>query len=117
MKPFEELVGEDHLFYGVDSDMFKLGWRVFEAIEDESDGLRSYFGCISYVGLPDMVIFRNQPLATVKIEEVIEDAAGEDGWRLVDVEDQHVWLEVGTDYSEDCYPCFYFRYHPKEPKV
>jgi len=38
-----------------------------------------------------------------------------DGYCLVD-EDNHVWLVIGTDESDDWYPFFVCDYHPKEPK-
>ena len=116
MRDFTDRIREEYSFYGVDNLMFKLDTWVFEAIEDETDGYRSNLDTIQHVGLPDMVIFRNSPLAKVRIEEVNggPDTYDDDGYRLVDVKDGHVWLEVGTNWNDDYYPCFYFRYHPKE---
>ena len=37
------------------------------------------------------------------------------GYRLVDVEDEHIWVEFGTDYTDDYYPMYIFRHFPKPP--
>lgn len=113
MKMFEDMKGEEHGFYGVDNYMFKLGRWVFEAIEDEEDGYRSHLESIAHVGLPDMAIFRDRSVATVRIEEFDETTC--EGYKLVDVKDGHVWLVVGTENTDDYYPYFVFHYEPKEP--
>ena len=47
-------------------------------------------------------IFFRTPLAKVKVEE----GGGEIfyGFRFVDIKDNHVWLEVGTNYDDSYYP-------------
>jgi len=101
-------------FYGVDSNSFCLGSGdtkvTLEAIEDESDGYRSYFGCFS-VSPVGKVFFRS-PLARVRARET-EHGGGYNkfrGWELVDVASGHVWLRVGTEGHDDYYPCFTFEY-------
>lgn len=105
---FHKLDGTSFKFYGVDNNAFKLNTVVFEAIEDPSDGYRSFYKCV-IVHFDDRYIFFDKPLATVKI---VFDNTG-DGWSLIDTKDSHKWLEVGTDHSDNYYPFFYFRYTPK----
>lgn len=103
--------GAWHDFFGVDGDLFKLDAVVYEASEDPSDDYRSYLESIVVVPAPDAIFFA-MPVARVKVV----DAGNVEGWRLVD-EGGHCWLEVGTDYSDDeYYPCYVFRYTPKEPQ-
>lgn len=100
-------------FYGVDNHTFCLGKGdtkiVLEAVEDESDGYRSYFGCFSVSPL-NKIFFRT-PLARVHVRKT-EKRVGYgkfSGWELVD-ESGHTWLRVGTDNTDDYYPCFAFEY-------
>lgn len=104
-------------FYGVDDNSFCVGVNgarmVLEAVMDPSDGYRSYFGCWRTTDV-DKVFF-SQPLARVKVVPTDARRGARDfsGWYLVDVDDGHQWLAVGTDYSDDYYPYFVFRYTPK----
>ena len=105
-------------FYGVDNLRFKLAGQVFEAVEDENDGYRSYLESIKVVKDPED-IFRDQPLALVRVLEAnIDhvDESGEEfrfhGYHLVDTTG-HVWLKVGTSSTDAWYPCFRFIYDPK----
>lgn len=133
---FDTLLGGEYDFYGVDETSFCIGSNgsrmVLEAIDDPSDGYRSYFGCFATreVG---KIFFKN-PIARVRLgagglssryrsygeDHDDHDKAGElkqardnfNGWTLTDVDTGHVWLTVGTDHGEDYYPCFTFRYQP-----
>lgn len=121
MQSFNQLVGKTVSFYGVDNNCFCISvdsdkQRVaFEAIEDESDGWRSCLEEIKKVQIKGHIFFK-QPIAMVKIE----DATDFDGWKLVEYigndpyrQSSHVWLKIGTDYSDDYYPWFVFSYTPK----
>lgn len=112
---FTSLVGYEYEFYGVDNNAFCIGINgkrvAFEAMEDEQDGYRSNLGNI-VVSLEGKVFFA-KPIAQVMLEE----DKSVDGWRLRDVADGHVWLEIGTDYADDYYPTFVFRYEPKALKL
>lgn len=114
---FDALVGQELPFYGVDGHCFKIGDTVWHAAEDESDGYRSYLGCIEVVPLNNLIFFP-LPLATVRVEsfdELPEGACDRDeGFRLVD-SDGHIWLRVGTNDYDDYYPYFVFEYTPKQP--
>jgi len=108
---FESLVGQEFGFYGVDNNAFKIGRFVFEALEDEDDGYRSYLGSVE-VKDPEGLIFFGRSVAKVRLEEY---SFGDfEGYRLVDVVGGHVWLKFGTDHAYDYYPCFIFEYLPKE---
>ena len=109
--PFAGVIGKEFAFYGVDNECFKLGDQVFEALEDEDDGYRSYLGSVEVVNREGLIFF-NTPLATVMVEEV--DDAHSDGYQLVDVADGHVWLYFGTDHTDSWYPMFIFRYQPRK---
>lgn len=111
LNEFRKVLGKKRRFYGVDNYCFKLGNQVFEALEDESDGYRSYLDSVE-VRETDGLIFFRTPLATVMAEEY-EDGCAE-GVRLVDVRDGHVWLSFGTNYVDDYYPCFFMHYQPRE---
>lgn len=104
MKTFE--------FYGVDNNCYKLGNACWEAIEDEADGWRSYLGSIERINESVKgLIFSQFPLATVFIRP--NEELGSSGFDLVDAKDCWIWLSVGTDYHDDWYPMFVFRYNPK----
>jgi hypothetical protein len=113
---FDKTIGRWYDFYGVDNNRFKIGARVFEVLEDEDDGYRSYLGSIERTDGDG--IFFPHPLARVKITE-FDEVTGEyhsptRGYRLTD-KSGHVWLEFGTADYDDYYPCFVFRYRPKDP--
>lgn len=141
MKLFESLLDGEYDFYGVDGNCFCIGLNgtraVFEALEDENDGYRSYFNTFRTTDV-GKVFFRS-PLARVRLrhgghstrqpppaakespaqksyrlKKTSDDFAG---WVLEDVTDGHIWLTVGTDYGDDYYPCFTFRYEPNVSKT
>ena len=102
---FEE--GAQYSFYGVDGNYFKLDNRVFEAIEDPSDGYRSYLGSIRHAKNPGAIFFTT-PIARVQVRTVSLDTF--EGFELVD-RFNHVWLRVGTNTTtDDYYPFFVYRY-------
>lgn len=127
---FKSLINCEFEFYGVDGNCFCIGVNgtrmVLEAVEDPSDGYRSYFSCFrtEEVGR----IFFRSPIARVKLlagglstrthsepvsaAELHEAQQEFSGWVLKDVVTGHTWLTVGTDYGDDYYPCFTFRYEP-----
>lgn len=129
---FDEIIGPtcgidiEYDFYGVDDTRFGIGTRgslictVFEAIDDRSDGYRSYLETIE-VSHKNVILF-HRPIAVVRIEKVEhsnnETATSYDfcGYNLIDISDGHTWLSVGTDYSNDCYPRFIFSYYPRRDK-
>lgn len=106
----------EYNFYGVDNTRFKLGKQVFEATEDPNDGYRSCLGSIDVTKASEGDIFHRTPLDKVKATE-IKTEYGFQGYAFVSTKDEHEWLRVGTDYSDDCYPSFVFQYTPRAPKA
>lgn len=111
MIKFEDLVGKEVDFYGVDNNCFKLNNSVFEAIEDKDDGYRSMLNEIKTRRTRIGLIFFKTPIAKVTVTPV--DVYDLDGCKLID-SDGHVWLEIGTSREDSYYPWFVFTYHPKE---
>lgn len=122
VRNFNVLTGCRLDFYGAVDGKFKLGTQIWEAQQNDCDGWRSSLGQV--VWLPDdRTIFEQEPLARVRVEEVSRDywqrteqdavVNVDSGYRLVDVEDGHVWLVFGTDREDDWYPCYVFVFTPK----
>lgn len=109
---FTSLIGTVQDFYGVCDTHFKLGDVIFNAIEDESDGYRSYLDSIVEENTAGLV-FPNAPLSKVKIEKY--DVLSLDGYSFTDEADGYLWLLIGTGGTDDYYPYFVFEYHPKLP--
>ena len=121
---FAALEGLALEYFGADdaAHEFMVDGIIFKVLEDPNDGYRSMLGVIEYGEKSDSIFFRKS-LAKVRIK-TYEGRSSKDGWsksdegyQLVDVEDGHVWLEFGTDNTDDYYPYFVFRHTPKEPKV
>ena len=121
---FASLEGSVMDYYGADeaSHEFKVDDIIFRVLQDPDDGYRSHLGVIEYGEQSNAIFFRST-LAKVRIEpftrarapspKVWEARAGT-GYRFVDVEDGHIWLEFGTDSTDDYYPYFVFRHTPKQ---
>lgn len=109
----DTLIGPTWDFYGVDNNFFKIDGLVLEAMEDPDDGYRSALAEVRVAKDTDKYkpTFFTQPIAQVKIREI--ENPERYGWELVD-SSGHAWLRIGTDTSEDYYPCFLFSYEPKE---
>jgi|ETN01SMinimDraft_4_1059930.scaffolds.fasta_scaffold106462_2 hypothetical protein len=117
-------------YYGADAgdNTFMVDDVVFKVLEDPNDGYRSLLGAVDYTDKHTSIFFR-QAIARVRLEtydsgndpdhyqvETFEEHGSygvDQGYRLVDVDDGHVWLEFGTHNYDDYYPCFIFRHHPK----
>ena len=121
---FKALFGMDLDYYGADEadSTFKVDGIVFKALEDPDDGYRSYLGAIDYSEQHSSIFFKSA-IARVRLERFeIEKRDDEDsmhvraqaGYRLVDLDDDHIWLTFGTDYYDDYYPYFIFKHTPKE---
>ena len=119
-------------YHGADGgdNTFMVDDVVFKVLEDPNDGYRSMLGAVDYTDKHTSIFFR-QAIARVRLETYDSgndpdhpdhpDRRDEDscphgvdqGYRLVDVDDGHIWLEFGTHNYDDYYPCFIFRHHPK----
>jgi hypothetical protein len=115
----EDLFDLELDFYGVDNRFFKVGdesgQAVFEVLEDESDGYRSSLEGLRLVTeeeyLKEKPIFFGESLGKVKL--IKQEKNDADLYELVDVQDGHVFLEFGTENTDEYYPYFVFRYNPK----
>ena len=125
---FLALVGTVVDYYGADGGEheFKIDECIFKVLEDPDDGYRSHLGTIEYSSSSNGIFFK-APIAKVRIEEydssephavLWHDGYSENqlnqGYRLVDISDNHVWLIFGTHNYDDYYPCFVFRHFPKQ---
>lgn len=113
--PFE--LGKAMAFFGVDNNQFKLDGIVYEALEDPSDGYRSYLGSVEVKDTSTSIFFPN-PIDVVYVTEdnVQKDRAerASEGYKVISAITGHVWLEFGTEYFDAYYPSFYFNYTPAE---
>ncbi len=127
---FAALEGMELEYFGADdaAHEFKLDDIIFKVLEDPDDGYRSHLGVIEYGTQSNSIFFRT-PLGKVRIEtysgenppdrEEGDDWSNEacQGYCLIDVADGHMWLRFGTDNTDDYYPYFVFRHHPKEQEI
>jgi len=120
-KHFASLQGAVLDYYGADDaeHEFRVDGIIFKVLEDPNDGYRSCLGVIEYGDQSSAIFFRN-PIAKIRIETYEDLTREEDSWgnsacqgyRFVDVQTGHVWLEFGTDNTDDYYPFFVFRHTP-----
>jgi len=97
-------------FYGAVGNYFKLGSCIFEAIRDEDDGYRS---CLDYIPLTSSqsgTNFLSSPLDIVQI-------TSDDNYVYLIAPDKHIWLTIGTDFSNSRYPYFVFAYNPRKDQT
>lgn len=128
-KGLELMVNEEFYFYGVFNNIFKIDDMLLEVLEDPCDGYRSSMGAVChYASVDDMIgHYHKRPLGKVILEsmdDVVEnhysDPADDDeyvnhsmdGYRLRDVETNHIWLYFGTNNTCNYYPYFVFKYKP-----
>lgn len=114
----DDIIGQRVGFCGVDNNTIALlvgdRIRAFEVVEDEDDGYRSSLKEVREVPIGDMIHF-GAPVADVTVTKI--ETMRCDGYQFAD-DSGHVWLQVGTDDSDDYYPCFVFDYTPpKRPVV
>jgi hypothetical protein len=110
---FEDLVGEEALYYGACGNTFKLGDMYLKAIEDPSDGYRSYFSHVEEVDSDSCPhdAFDEDPI-TVTIDRFEEPPNdwhwGErSGFCLKNAHGLPI-LKFGTDAGDGYYPSFFF---------
>lgn len=109
------LLNTAYKFYGVDNHCFKIGSKVLEVLEDESDGYRSCLGSVEIKDPKDLNFFRTSIDTVIIVSVEIKD--GFYGYELRSTADNHVWLRFGTDHADDYYPSFVFNYEPRPPRV
>jgi len=106
---FDKLIGQNAKLYACnDLNCFQLGTVVFEVLEDESDGYRSYLGEVK-------IVRADAEKGAFLDEVIIQDIGGEnnnEGYNLVSTRTKHVWLSFGTNNDDSYYPCFFFSFTP-----
>jgi len=124
---FDTFAGHKYDFYGVDSHAFCFGLDgskiAFEAICDPSDGYRSYLE--SVLISTKNCIFSRKPIARVTLTKCVQASELSlsamtmktyfIGYEFID-RNAHVWLRMGTDYTDDYYPFFVFNYQISQKK-
>ena len=109
----ELLLGKTFYFYGVHGTKFKIDNIVLQALEDPSDGYRSYLGAL--VVTDDDGVYHKRPLAEVTLE--LYENKYMHGYVLRDLDTNHIWAKIGTDNYDDYYPCFVFVYIPDQTQT
>lgn len=100
----------EYEFYGVWENHFKLGNLIFEAVEDENDGYRSYLDSVVMMPEADSTIRKRFPKKPIALVKVVVDE--EEFIDIVDTTHNHVWLSIYTDNTCNYYPYFCFTYRP-----
>jgi hypothetical protein len=104
------------VIYGKNGDYVKLNKTVWEFLYDPSDGYRSYCDGVTALSpeeAKEIGPFFSTPIAVVRVSTY--DKNYSDGIELIDVEDGHIWLDAGTDNTDDYYPSYHFDWRPKLP--
>ena len=106
-------------YFGMDGNCFKLDGRVYEAIEDPSDGYRSSLEEVRLVEDPKelaKLVFPKRRIDTVIIVEGVGDFSGHNLVSVGDVAPRgYVWADIGTSHADDYYPSFVCTHLPYEP--
>ena len=128
---YMKLVGCEFDFHGAQGSLIRLNNVVYEFLEDPDDGYRSHLGAVRISPASDHTGFFPNPVAKVVLVSTDDRESWPKGWTpppeepyhdgpfsgyyFVDVEDGHIWSQVGTEYHDSYYPCFVTHYSPKEP--
>lgn len=105
-------------YYGADEGHceFRLDHVVFKVLEDPEDDYRSSLGAVIYGDPNDAKgLMFQQPIARVRVEKGDWRDESKEltiGYRLVDADTDHIWLEFGTENADDYYPMFIFTHRP-----
>lgn len=99
---------------------FKIDGVVYVAMEDPSDGYRSYLGELK---IDDEEI--KNPFSGVEVKGVYRTKSGGDSWSaqrcsimdFVDTTTNEVVMSIGTDNDDDYYPWFVGYFDPKAMSV
>lgn len=101
------------------NNFFKLNDRIFQVLEDEEDGYRSRMDKVIELNT-SLDGFSEKPITIElrknQINQTNKFSDGDfEGYVLVDVRTDHIWLRFGTDNCRDYYP--YFTFIISEPKT
>ena len=126
---FSRLIGCEFDFHGEQSAKVRLNNLVYEFLEDPDDGYRSHLGAVVCTPALDHTGFFPNPVAKVLLVSTDDETTWPPEWSppqtkdyydgpfhgyfFIDVEDYHVWCQIGTEYHDAYYPYFVSRYTPK----
>jgi hypothetical protein len=119
---FHNLVGSKGIYEGANEQelIFKFDDILWKAIEDELDGYRSMLDYVVYADNDaNRSFICHKNLANVVLESVDESEQNIcfAGYVLKDIEDNHIWLRIGTAYVDEYYPYTIFQHIPKLDNV
>jgi len=86
--------------------LVQLGSVIFEVIEDEDDGFRS--------SMEEVRIITREAKKDIFLAEIVICSESDGTHSLRDINDDHIWLNFGTDNSDNYYPSFIFSWNPKK---
>ena len=94
---------------------FRLDGNVYVAVEDPSDGYRS---CMNELTVSEDATMKNvfEPVKVIgrhREESTYSSSSTDDVLELIDADSGNVVLEVGTENTDDYYPCFVAAFHPE----
>ena len=98
---FEQLIGNEAIFCGIDHNKFRIGDLTLEAIEDEDDGYRSSLQELRIVDNINILFKEKVTIISTDIGIALKGVHG-------------IILEIGTDNEDNYYPYFVFNYTPEK---
>lgn len=107
MSAFQDLLGKQVFFYGVDEHRVKLDNTIWEAVESDRGLSQS---ALNYITITDRGQFSKDPLAIVTVSG-ISLSNSFSGYLIKDL-DGHIWVRIGTNISGTWK--FVFHYTPPE---
>ncbi len=126
---YMKLVGCEFDFHGAQDSLVRLNDIVYEFLEDPDDGYRSHLGAVRITPASEHTGFFPNPIARVILISTDNKGSWPDEWTpppedpyhdgpfsgfyLIDADDYHVWVKIGTEYGDSYYPCMVTHYCPK----
>ena len=96
----------------VNSVKFELDGIIYMATENPDDGYRSYMNELEIINEP--LKFKIPQMQVVCIHETRDEYSSKsDILSFIDVENGEVFLRIGTENTDDYYPCCLFEYKPE----
>lgn len=127
---YMKLIGCEFDFHGAQDNLVRLNNVVYEFLEDPDDGYRSHLGAVRTTSASTHTGFFPNSVAKVILISTDDKESWPDEWTpppteqyhdapfsgfyLLDADDYHVWVQIGTEYHDSYYPCFVTHYSPKK---
>lgn len=127
---YMKLIGCEFDFHGAQDNLVRLNNVVYEFLEDPDDGYRSHLGAVRISPAAEHTGFFPNPVAKVILVSTDNKESWPDEWTpppedpysdgpfsgfyLIDADDYHVWVQIGTEYRDSYYPCMVTHYSPKK---